>query len=491
MKRMFRSIIACLCLLLLLPTYAYAMQPDEAYTYSRDGRVVPSVNVYKVYTIIDAEKMGCTPLSGAQDIFVDEKDYVYILDSGNKRVVILDENYRCVRELTEFFWKGEVLQLADGAQGLFYRDETQLLYIADTKNNRIIVSDLDGNVIRLHEKPVAAVLDANTDFAPRKIIVDNMGLIFVTSVNVNTGALLIDEENNFLGFFGTNAIKETFEIKMEYLWRSILTDAQNAQSQFSFQPTEFYNIFWSNDRFVYAVSPVSDTVASPIVKLNALGKNTFSTETEFGDIGAKGSSLKPVFADITVDNEGVFTILDLSRGRLFQYDDSCNLLAIFGGLGSQRGLFTTPVSIESDSLNRILVLDAEKNNVTVLDQTFYGKKIRQATALFNEGRYREALEPWFEIIKMNANYDLAYVGIGKAYMKLDEYELAKENFRLAGDREGYSEAKEALRMVWLRENFSLIVCVVLLLMMATLFSGSIKKLSVKVIQRIRQGKGGN
>ncbi len=489
MKRFAQMLLSVLLLCAMWADSALAFQPDEAYTYHEEV-AVPSANVFQVSCVIDANVMGTTALNTPQDIFVDGKDYTYILDSGNRRVLVLDTAYRCVHELSEFTYQGETLTLANGAQGLFFQDSTQLLYIADTANDRILVTDLQGNVTNIYVQPESELLDASIKFAPRKIIVDNMGLMYVTTVNINTGALLIDSDNQFLGFYGTNTIKETLEIKIEYMWRSIMTDEQNAQSQFSFQPAEFNNIFWSEDRFVYVVSPIKDSVATPVAKLNALGKNVFPDNVEFGDIGMMtDAENKPVFADITVDDEGVFTLLDLSRGRLFQYDDNCNLLAVFGGMGNQNGLFSSPVSIESDSQNRILVLDAGKNNVTVLEQTYYGKLIREATVLHNQGRYADALEPWLEVIKMNANFILAYEGMGKAYMKLGEYELAKQYFEMADDQEGYSEARDALRSEWLRKNFVLVALLVILAMVFTLSSDLIKALARKAIHKFMPRKG--
>ena len=45
---------------------------------------------------------------------------------------------------------------------------------------------------KVYEKPVDELLDASVPFKPKKIIVDNMGIMYVTSGNINTGALMID-----------------------------------------------------------------------------------------------------------------------------------------------------------------------------------------------------------------------------------------------------------------------------------------------------------
>ncbi len=463
-----RKTIGCLLLVLVLLLSSYgtmvsAAQPDRTYTYEEDVPV-PSTNAYQVKLIVDETVMGTTPLNGASDIFVDKNDNVYILDAGNCRILILDKTYRCIKELKEFRFNGEVLTLKEGAQGLFFREENQMLYIADTENNRILVTDLEGNVLRVHVKPVDELLDPEIPYLPKKIIVDNMGIMYVTSGTINTGALLVDSANNFLGFYGTNKLRMTAEMQLEFMWRSILSDAMNEQSQMSFQPVEFNNLFWSEDRFVYTVSPLVDSVASAVSKLNALGENVFPENIDLYTLSKNRKISGTVLADITVDNEGAVTILDSRSGHLYQYDEGCNLLVVFGGTGYQKGLFKRPISVESDSENALLVLDGDKNTVTVMEQTFYGKMIRSANYLYNEGLYLESIEPWMEVLRMNANYTQAYKGLGKAYISLGEYQKAMDYFELGKDPEGYAEAKAALREERVRANFGVAAAAVVLVL---------------------------
>ncbi len=485
-----RKTIICLFLAMVLALSSFGMtvfaaQPDRTFTYDEDT-AVPSPNAYQVKTIVDETVMGTSRLKEATDIFVDNSDRVFILDSGNSRILILDKNYHCIKELNEFNYNGEVLTLAVGAQGLFYREANQYLYIADTENDRIIVSDLDGNVSKVYGKPIDELLEADIAYKPQKIIVDNMGIMYVKSANVNTGAMLIDSANNFLGFYGTNKLKLTAAMQLEFFWRSILTDEMNAQSNASFQPVEFNNLFWSEDRFVYAVSPVNESVAATVVKLNALGNNVFPQDIDFETIRQRHGIKMMQPSDLTVDNEGAVTILDQSTGRIFQYDENCNLLAIFGGLGYQQGLFTQPVSLESDSENNLLVLDKAKNTVTVMAQTFYGKMIRSANYLYSQGLYQESVEPWMEVLRMNANYTDAYVGLGKAYMSMGEYKDAMDFFKIGMDQAGYSEAKAALRDIRVRESFGVIAAVVILAMIGILGYDQIKDLFSKIYWRLRK-----
>ena len=481
-----KTIVLLLVMVLVLTStglVTFAAQPDRTYTYEDDNTPVPSTNAYQVKLVVDETVMGTTPMKSPLDIFVDNDDHVYILDSGNCRILVLDENFRCIKELKEFNYKGEVLTLAEGAQGLFYRKENKRLYIADTENNRILVSDLEGNVSSVYEKPVDELLDPAIAYKPKKIIVDNMGIMYVTSGNINTGALLVDSANQFLGFYGTNKLKETAAMKVERMWRKLL---KNATSDTTFQPVEFNNLFWSEDRFVYTVSPLTESVASAVSKLNALGDNVFPQDMDIYTLSNTRKIKDMILSDITVDNEGAVTIVDSTTGRLMHYDEGCNLLAVFGGIGYQEGLFELPVAIESNSENNILVLDKTKNSVTVMEQTFYGQMIRSANYLYNQGLYQESIEPWMEVLRMNANYTQAYMGLGKAYISLGEYEKAMEYFQMGKDQAGYAEAKAALRDERVRDNFGFVAAVVIIILFVILFFDQLKDLFFKIYWRIRK-----
>ena len=477
-----KTIVILLALALVLTSSGvavFAAQPYRTYTYDETGVPVPSTNAYQVMTVIDATTMGIdTPLKDARDIFVDSTDRTFVMDSGNSRVLVLDQEYKCIVELKEFKLSEELAAkygkdtttLKKGAAGLFFRESNQMLYIADTENN---------------EKPVDELLDPAQPFKPKKVIVDNMGIMYVTSGTINTGALLIDSAGSFLGFYGTNKLKETSAMKVERMWRSLMKQAVSYET---FQPVEFNNIFWSEDRFVYTVSPLVESVVSSVSKLNALGNNVFPQAIDLYQLQKDRKLDAMILQDITVDDEGAITIVDSKSCRLFQYDEGCNLLAIFGGRGYQQGLFLQPVSIESDSQNRILILDADKskNTITVMEQTFYGQMIREANRLYNLGLYRESIEPWNEVLRMNANYTQAYVGLGKAYMSMGEYKQAMEYFELGKDAENYGEAKALLRDEIVRKNFALVAAVVVVGMFMILGWDAIVKVWDKLYWRIKK-----
>lgn len=482
--------IACLLLVLILVLsstgmIAFARQPDRTFTYD-ETNAVPSTNIYQAKIIVDEAVMGTSRMTEPTDIFVDDSDRIFVLDGGNCRILILDQNYRCIKELSEFKLDGKTYKLKEGAQGLFFRESNKMLYICDTENDRILVSDLDGNLTKIYKKPVDDQINAETAYKPSKIVVDNMGIMYVLSNTINTGAVMLDANNTFLGFYGVNKMTLTAEMQLEYFWRDLLPDSMAGKSEASFQPVEYYNIFWSADRFVYAISPVSAQMKTVCVKLNALGNNVFPSAFDFVTMEKNAAVTAMQLMDLTVDKEGAITILDLTTCRLYQYDENCNLLAIFGGDGYQKGLFTRPVSIECDSSNNLLVLDAAKGNITVIEQTYYGQMIRSANVLYNEGRYQESIDPWMDVLRMNANYTQAYVGLGKAYIGMGDYEKAMEFFKVGKDQAGYAEAKAALRDETVREYFGLVAAVVIIGMVSILGYDQLKAIASKIYWKVRK-----
>ena len=53
---------------------------------------------------------------------------------------------------------------------------------------------------------------------------------------------------------------------------------------------------------------------------------------------------------------------------------------------------------------------------------------------YRKGKYEECASIWSEVIKENANYELAYVQIGKVLLRENKYEKAMEYFKLGNYR---------------------------------------------------------
>lgn len=86
---------------------------------------------------------------------------------------------------------------------------------------------------------------------------------------------------------------------------------------------------------------------------------------------------------------------------------------------------------------------------------------------------------WRQVIKMNTNYELAYLGIGKALNRRGEYKEAMRYFKLAHSATYYSKAFSSYRDAILNENFNLIMTVVVVAVIALVVSKVTKKINSK------------
>lgn len=72
------------------------------------------------------------------------------------------------------------------------------------------------------------------------------------------------------------------------------------------------------------------------------------------------------------------------------------------------------------------------------------------------------MKPWQEVLDIDRNYAVARIGMGKAYIRQENYRMALEQFRIANYRAGYSEAFAGLRHELFRQYFGWVVAAVVL-----------------------------
>jgi hypothetical protein len=157
--------------------------------------------------------------------------------------------------------------------------------------------------------------------------------------------------------------------------------------------------------------------------------------------------------DVTVDDQGIVSALDFNSGRIYQYDQSANLLAIFGGRGSQRGRFELPQSLAVGREGKIFVLDANRNNVQAFRPTEYARLMHEASKLYYDGRYEQAAGVWREVLRRNSFFEFAHAGLAKAHFKRGGYVTAMKEYTIARNKDGYSQAFGEWRHDFLREHF--------------------------------------
>ena len=431
--------VFCAALIIFFSDTALAVnRPREAAynTWNLDqwNNVVPSPNGYLPLKNILIS-------AGGQDLFFDApNNEIYLLTQ--REIIILDANGNLLRNL-ELTLNGAPYQTQQ-LSGIFVSRDG-VIYITDFEAGEIIMANRNGEIINIFGEPKSEMIVPGTLFRPSKIVVDNFGRMFVQVFGVFEGIYSLTADGEFINFFGANHVEMTLARAVQQIWRRILTIEQRRAMQ-AFVPVEYSNLFIDDDGFVYATVTTGLTAANPqmLRKLNPLGVNVLPPQTNF--------LANASFADVTVDAYGVATMIDRQFGFIWQSDQNGRLMFAFGGLGNHLGLFSRPNAIIQVGEN-LWVLDELKRSVTIFEITEFGRNVHTAMRLHNEGRYLDGVEAWEEVIRQNANYLLAYQGLGRAYFQLEDYQRAMYYFRLAGDREGYSDAFSENSLLFMRANF--------------------------------------
>ena len=94
--------------------------------------------------------------------------------------------------------------------------------------------------------------------------------------------------------------------------------------------------------------------------------------------------------------------------------------------------------------------------------------------------YDESADTWRKVLKMNGNYDQAYIGIGRALLRKEHYKEAMEYFELKLDSTNYSKAYKLYRKEWFENNIGVILAVLALLILLAYGVGFVKKVRREV-----------
>lgn len=491
----------------LCTSVAFADEPYEGYNYDWWGEPVPSQNGYIVDKVVTGDDIGVGALSEPSDMFFSENEELYIADTAYKgtldasmkgRIVITDKNFNLINAVEYLDFSGELGQAfikkvddmkqyasisdADykkvtniyfnGPKGVFV-DDDDMVYVADESNDRVVAfypkKDANGigygEVQYVYTRPEADVYDASTTFNPSKVLVDAAKNVYVCIKSISKGAVVFAKDGTFNGYFGANRVEQTAEVLMNAVWKVIFTREQIKRMRRNV-PVEIANFDIDDDNFIYTVTESKSVDTDILKKLNSAGTNIFTnlgySDYTFGDYLTKyyrGTTYSSQITDVDIGINGTINLLELNTGRVFQYDNECNLLFIFGGIGQQKGTFTIVNAVESLGTN-VYVLDGRKCSITVFKQTEFGDLVHEAITLFNKGKYEEAREPWNEVLRRDSNYWLAYIGLGNAYLNEGDYESAMDYFYY-NSRTGYNDAFKGWRMDFIRDNFTLIAVILL------------------------------
>ncbi len=463
-----------LAVCLTLPVFA-TVTPYSNYSYDFWGNPVEMPACYTPAAVHLGQDTGAGAFKAPQDLFVDSRKQIYVVDSGNNRLVILDEAFQLIRSIDTLLLEESQQQIVptfNKPSGVFVT-ENGTIFLADTENKRVVAFDQNGQFVQEFAKPSGDVNYTALDFLPTKVVVDSTGFVYVISKNTYQGMILYQPDGKFVGYHAANDTEVTFELLMDYFWKNLLTDEQRAKTA-NYVSIEYSSMDIDSKGFIYTTTLMTQTDTKQISKINPSGDNVMKYSTSihpnftgrFGDLGTaqlQGVTMKTKFVDICYDESGFINALDYQRGRVFQYSDEGDLITVFGGIGNQTGTFKAPAAV--DMLDkRILVLDSGKNNITVFERSPFGQEIQEAVIAHREGLYTRVRDQWKSILAKDSNYTLANIGIGKAYYEEGDYKTAMQYFRNGQDRSNYGKAFKKYRDGILRNviPFICIAAVVLL-----------------------------
>ncbi len=413
---------------------------------------MPAPAAYVPGRVIDGNSLGIGAFNSPVDLFVDEKNQIYVLDSGNHRIIIMNAAWEPIRVIDSFQRNGVQDQFRN-PQGIFVTGNGAI-YVADTDNRRIVELRQDGSFEREIGAPVSDVLRQGFEYFPMKVAVDKANRVYVVGRGVFDGLIEFDADGKFTKFTGANRVKVDV---LDYFWKSLSTRAQRDRLE-QFIPVEFSNLDLDDGGFIYTTTSERNSL-TPIKRLNPSGIDILRREGYYspqGDLqytfGTNGGS--SIFMDIDVNEYGMYSALDIKNGRIFTYSDDGDLLYVFGKIGKQAGTFKVPVAIERIG-DQMMVLDRDMNQITVFEPTQFGQSVNEAVRLYYEGQEEQSARAWEEVLRTNANYEIAYIGIGKALLRQERNQEAMEYFKLGMSRTYHSKAYERYRKEVLRDKLGL------------------------------------
>lgn len=472
-------ITAILCI--LLSNFSILAKTQNSYTVN-DGVNVPIPQPYEITNTINALKNTDTNkmyLNLPSDIFIYNNQYFFVADTGNNRIVKTTLDGDLVSEYTEA--GGKALK---NPQGVFVTDDN-IIYIADTGNARIVTIDENGTLIKEYDKPQSSMLEDISVYAPSKITVSKSGELYVL---LGERIMKLDSSNNFRGFIGQTDIGFDFT---EWLLRLVASEEQK-QGMSKRTASTYYNFCTYDGKLLYAVSQDSN---SQIKILNTVGNNIYRTNGSVnsgmtavwdkianyfrGKVISKSYSYgevvnreNPIFNDICVNDNGIITVVQKQNGIIYQYDQNGKLLCAFGGIGNQKGQFSNPVSMVTDSEGLIYVLDSSLGNIQIFAPTDFIKSVQSATIAYDNGDYNKSKELWNNVLESDETYPLALEGLGNACFKNGDWKGAMEYYKSYNDRSLYTKAFSKYIYEIFRENFVLLVLSVLFIVFLIVFFGS-------------------
>ncbi len=311
----------------------------------------------------------------------------------------------------------------------------------------------DKNIpIQIVSTPSAPVFQEGYLFAPKKVVVDTRGNMYIVGAQSSNGLIMLNAEGEFLTFFGGNPLRTPFIDELRSL---ILTEVQKEKLRDESLISIDYvsSVAIDEKGFIYTVTSTLDD--NVIKKYNVSGKNYFSSDA-IGFVGA---------VDLWVGDYGNVVVIE-EFGWINEYNSSGQMVFSFSvsDAGIDReGLLSLPKSIAIDSNDRLLVVDQGNKLLQLYEPTEFADAVHTALQAYQDGDEDLASSNWTYSLEYATVFDLAHIGLGDAYIRQDDYKAALNEYTLASYKSGISNTYWQVRQDWMEENLELVFSLVILM----------------------------
>lgn len=424
--------------------------------------------------------------AGITDIFYSEKSGILLLCGDESRLVRINKTYTAAAEVNVVDKKGQPIDF-EGAEGI-YADTYGNIYISDTKNSRVLVLDINGRLIESIGAPESSLLPEDFYFQPTSIAKDQHGYTYILSLGCYYGALTYTPEYEFMGFYGPNTVESSALDTLAFLWDKLTGSEEKQNYSVKTLPYSFTDFSFDTQGFMVTctsavtssrfgtnsdkgqIKKISHNGANILYKRSLTGEISSSDTLNFVETdlvyGAAGQSIDAI---ATSHDEYIFA-LETGHGKVYVYDSECNLMSAFGGgigSGDQLGLFNSPCAITLNG-DDVIIADSDSFSFTVFQSTDYGKLIRQAQTLYLKGDYDDAGEMWQKVLSENRNCQLAYRGLAMVSYNKGDLDKALEYAEEACDYSVYDLAWNKIVAQFVADYFAILVLVLVIIFIAVL-----------------------
>lgn len=450
MKRFLLFLLLAATFMLAAPEAIYAELPYRTSYY--DSNQATWLRIQPVYA--PAETKG-TRFVEPMDLQVGADDKVYVADKGANKVVVLDNDGALLLSIGAE--EGE--SMLSAPEGLFVTPDG-LIYVADSGNQRIAVFGADGSFVREYKKPESTFLEQE-HFVPVKLVVDRRGVMYISLNSSYQGLLRMNEDGEFMGYFGANKAQQTV---LNWLKKLILNKEQLSKELASL-PRPITNVALDGDGFIYTATAAGFGQGA-IRKLNAGGVDAFKNKTLVNGHG---------IVDVTSDSNGFLYNVDMDSARVNIYDQNAEALFAFGLIDNetqQYGVLGFPTSIGVDSKFGVWISDSRTGTIHKFVRTEFGSDVMNALTLYVEGKYEQSKPYWDKVYARNDMYNGVFQGLGKVYLHESDYDTALSFLKTAFDTEGYSKAYWQIRLDFLQKHFIWLAASAAVFLLLLRFGGS-------------------